>query len=754
MKLVLIEGPGKRESVQHYLGKEYKVMPTFGHCRDLPEKTLGVDVDNNFEPKYVVVADHKKTVDAIKKEMSKAEAVYFASDPDREGEAIAWHMCHLLGIDPSKANRITYNEISQASVNEAINNPRPIDNKLVDAQQARRVLDRLVGYKISPILCKKIQNKLSAGRVQSVTLRLVVDREREIENFKPEEYWTLQVILTNKDGKKEKFKATLQLGKNKTVKSKEEMDKILESISNGEFIATNVKNTVTKSQPSAPFTTSTMQQEAQNKLNMSLKTTSSVAQTLYEGVEIQGEGKVPLVTYIRTDSVRVAPEAQAKAKKFITSKFGEKYVVKSPRNFKNKKDAQDAHEAIRPIFLERTPELLKDKMKRDEYRLYKLIYDRFLASQMADATYDSLSVDIECNGNKFKTTGRVMTFDGYTAVYNNDTGDSDDKVAKLPNIAKGDKFDLVDKLAEQKWTKPPARYTEASLVKAMEEKGIGRPSTYTQSVTTLFTRHYVDHSAKSIVPTELGKVVVDMLIKFFPDIMDVGFTAGLENKLDDIEYEGKDWQKVIKEFYDPFINAVYKAQSDGTKAKVPDEVTDEVCEKCNSKMVIRTGKFGKFLACSNFPACKNTRSLTEDKPIDAKCPICGQNIKKLKSKKGKVFYGCEGYPTCKFMSWNIPANEKCPNCNEDMIIKLYKNVKVVSCQKCNYSRKEKIESSETQSEAFDSSENDVKSIKNTFNDEDINFAGFSDSNYYAGRSGMSISEEIDFLNKLDEENGL
>ena len=330
MKLVLIEGPGKRESVQHYLGKEYKVMPTFGHCRDLPEKTLGVDVDNNFEPKYVVVADHKKTVDAIKKEMSKAEAVYFASDPDREGEAIAWHMCHLLGIDPSKANRITYNEISQASVNEAINNPRPIDNKLVDAQQARRVLDRLVGYKISPILCKKIQNKLSAGRVQSVTLRLVVDREREIENFKPEEYWTLQVILTNKDGKKEKFKATLQLGKNKTVKSKEEMDKILESISNGEFIATNVKNTVTKSQPSAPFTTSTMQQEAQNKLNMSLKTTSSVAQTLYEGVEIQGEGKVPLVTYIRTDSVRVAPEAQAKAKKFITSKFGEKYVVIYP----------------------------------------------------------------------------------------------------------------------------------------------------------------------------------------------------------------------------------------------------------------------------------------------------------------------------------------------------------------------------------------------------------------------------------------
>ena len=748
MKLVLIEGPGKKDSVQHYLGKDYKVMPTFGHCRDLPEKTLGVDVKNNFEPEYVVVPDHKKYVDAIKKEMVKSEAVYFASDPDREGEAIAWHMCYLLGIDPAKANRITYNEISQTAVNEAVKHPRPIDDKLVNAQQARRILDRLVGYKISPILCKKIQNKLSAGRVQSVTLRLVVDREREIENFKPEEYWTLQVVLQTIDGKKEKFKSTLNLGKNKTIKSKEEMDKILEAISNGEFVATNVKQSVTKSQPSAPFTTSTMQQEALNKLGMSLKTTSATAQTLYEGVEVQGQGKIPLVTYIRTDSVRIAPEAQAKAKSFISAKFGDKYIVKVPRNFKNKKDAQDAHEAIRPISLDRKPEDLKDKIQKNEYRLYKLIYDRFLASQMADATYDSLSVDIECNGYKFKTTGRTMTFDGYTAVYNNETDDgSDEKMSKLPNIKKGDKFALCEKKPEQKWTKPPARYTEASLVKAMEEKGIGRPSTYTQSVTTLFNRNYVEHSAKFIVPTELGKIVVDMLVKFFPDIMDVGFTAGMENSLDDIEYEGKDWHKVLREFYGPFIEAVKAASSDGTKAKVPEEVSDVICDKCGANMVIRAGRFGKFLACPNFPTCKNTKPLTDEKPIDAKCPLCGKNIKKLKTKKGKIFYGCEGYPECKFMSWNIPANEKCPNCQNDMIVKFYKNVKVISCEKCNYSRKEKIENP-TGDEL--PAENGNSANSNTIR----NASEKTSSSNYGTKSGLSPQEEIDILNKLDEENGI
>ncbi|MBQ8451405.1 MAG: type I DNA topoisomerase [Clostridia bacterium] len=716
MKLVLIEGPGKKDSVQHYLGNGYKVMPTFGHCRDLPEKGLGVDIANNFEPQYVVVPDHKKTVDAIKKEMEKAEAVYFASDPDREGEAIAWHMCYLLGIDPSKANRITYNEISETAVNEAIKNPRPIDDKLVNAQQARRILDRLVGYKISPILCKKIQNNLSAGRVQSVTLELVVDRENEIKNFKPEEYWTLQVILNKEDGTKESFKATLNPGKGKTIKSKEEMDKIVSEIKGKEFVAENVKRTVTKSQPSAPFTTSTMQQEALNKLGMNLKQTSATAQALYEGVEVVGGRKTPLVTYIRTDSVRVAPEAQAKAKKFITENYGSKYAVEKPRSYRNKKDAQDAHEAIRPISLDRRPEDLKDKIGKNEYKLYKLIYDRFLASQMSDATYNSLTVDIDCSGHKFKTSGRALLFDGYTAVYNNQVSNDDEseESAKLPNIDKGDKFIAKETKPEQKWTKPPSRYTEASLVKAMEEKGIGRPSTYTQSVSTLFTRKYIDRDGKSIVPTELGTVVVDMLKNFFPDIMNIGFTADMENKLDDIEYEGKDWHKVLSEFYSEFEVAVKNASMDHTKARIPDEESDVVCDKCGSKMVIRSGRYGKFLACPNYPTCKNTKPLEEEKKIVAKCPLCGRNVLARKSKRGKTFYGCEGYPTCTFSAWDIPANEKCPKCGEEMIVKLFKNMRIVECPKKDYSRREKI-------------------VKES-------------------QSLQDVESEIDILNKLDEEN--
>ncbi len=718
MKLVLIEGPGKRDSVQHYLGKEYKVMPTFGHCRDLPEKTLAVDIKNNFEPEYVVVPDHKKYVDDIKREMKKADAVYFASDPDREGEAIAWHMCYLLGIDPKQANRITYNEISETSVNNAIKNPRPIDDKLVNAQQARRVLDRLVGYKISPILCRKIQNKLSAGRVQSVTLRLVVDREREILNFKPEEYWTLQVVLTNKDGSTETFKASLNLGKDKTIKSKEEMDKVLSEIEGQDFVAINVKKTIAKSQPSAPFTTSTMQQEALNKLGMNLKTTSATAQVLYEGVEIAGKGKQPLVTYIRTDSTRVSPEAQAKAKNFIRENYGEKYITEKPRVFKNKKDAQDAHEAIRPISLDRRPEDLKDKIQKNEYRLYKLIYDRFLASQMADATYNSLVVDFDCNGYKFKTTGKSLIFDGYTALYNNQSAEDDESQAKLPSIEKGDIFVSKETKPEQKWTKPPARYTEASLVKAMEDKGIGRPSTYTQSVTTLFNRNYVEKDGKAIKPTELGCVVVDMLIKFFPDIMNVKFTAEMEEKLDDIEYEGKDWKKVISEFYyGGFEDAVKQAMSDGTTAKLPDEVSDVKCEKCGAMMVVRSGRFGKFLACPNFPKCKNSKPLEEEKKIVAKCPLCGKNVLAKRSKKGKIFYGCEGYPDCLYVSWNIPANEKCPNCGEEMIVKLYKNMKVISCTKCNYNRREKIEKKETSENIQDYDVFDEKEILNKLDEQ-------------------------------------
>lgn len=693
MKLVLIEGVGKQPSVQKYLGPEYKVVPTFGHVADLPVKGLGVDIEHNFAPEYVVEGDKKKVVAGLIKEAKKADEILFASDPDREGEAIAWHAATLLGVDISKPVRIEFNQISKDAVQKGAANPRPINMDLVNAQQARRVLDRLVGYKLTPLLCRKIQSNLSGGRVQSVTLKLVVDRDREIENFKPEEYWTLAVIL-NKEGSKETFKATLNEGKDKKVKNKEEMDKILSDIENATFEAINVKKSVTASSPSAPFDTASMNKDAGNKLGLSLKQITALAQSLYEGVDVEGEGKMPLVTYIRTDSVRVSPEAQAMAKAYITEKYGEKYLPKSQRFYKNKKNTQDAHEAIRPISLAVTPESIKSKVKKDYYRLYKLIYDRFLASQMADATYNSLSVDLEANGHKFKTTGRALIFEGYTAVYNNqytEEGEDDDVESKLPNIEKADTFKQKEMKPEQKFTKPPARYTESSLQDEMKESGIGRPATYSQTITLLQTRHYVEKDGKKLISTELGRTVVDFLSKYFNDIMDVEFTANMEDNLDDIELGGRKWQSIIADFYGNFEKELKTAFYDGKKSKVPDEESDVICDKCGSKMVIKTGKFGKFLACPNFPKCKNTKKLEGDSPVVAKCPKCGKNVHELKTKNGKSFYGCEGYPECDFKSWDIPANEKCPNCGQDMILKLYKTKKVISCPKCSFSHVEAIE---------------------------------------------------------------
>lgn len=696
MKLVLIEGPGKQSSVQKYLGKGYKVVPTFGHLRDLPLRGLGVDVANNFEPSYVVEGDKKKVVERLKEEAKKADEILFATDPDREGEAIAWHAATLLNVDVNKPVRIEFNQISHDAVQKATEHPRPINIDLVNAQQARRVLDRLVGYKLTPLLCKKIQSNLSGGRVQSVTLKLVVDREREIENFKPEEYWTLTATL-KKEGAKETFKASLDEGRDKIVKNKEMMDKIIADIDGAKFVATSVKRSVIYSHPSAPFTTSTMQQEAGNKLGLTSKQISSLAQGLYEGIDIEGMGKMALVTYIRTDSVRVAPEAQAMAKAYIIKNFSQEYLPKYERVFKNKKDAQDAHEAIRPISLNVTPESIKDKVPKNSYRLYKLIYDRFLASQMADASYNSLTVELDANGHKFKTTGKAMIFRGYTAVYDNTVETSEDSVEsdKLPNIEEKELFDAKSLKPEQKYTKPPARFTEASLVKAMEDKGIGRPATYTQTVTILQTRHYVEKEGKQLKATELGKVVVDLLVKYFSDIMDVGFTAEMENRLDDIELGGKQWQSVIESFYGGFENELKTAFLDGSKSKVQDEVSDEICEKCGSRMVIKNGKYGKFLACPNFPTCKNTKPLEQKEPTVyvGECPKCHKRLKKLKTKTGKIFYGCEGYPDCDFKSWDIPACEKCPNCQTDMIKKVYKLKTVILCPnpKCNYSRQEKNE---------------------------------------------------------------
>ena len=688
--LVLIEGIGKQPSIQKYLGNDYKVVPTFGHIRDLPEKGLGVDVLHNFKPEYVVSADKKKTVNGIMADYKKADNVLIATDPDREGEAIAWHLCEILGIDKNSNCRITFNQIEEKTVRAAAQNPRPIDQKLVDAQQARRVLDRLVGYKVSPILCKKIQGNMSAGRVQSVTLRLVVERDREIENFVPVEYWTLTALLT-KQGKTEVIKATLTDGNDKKIKTKQDMDDILAKVQQGTFVATNVKKSVTTSRPSAPFTTISMQEAAGNKLGMSLKVTTATAQKLYEGADLTTGGKLALVTYIRTDSTRVSPEATAMAKDYIAKNYGEKYLPKHAQVYKNKKDAQDAHEAIRPINLENTPEKMKNLIGKNEYKLYKLIYERFLASQMADATYNSLSVDIENSGYKFKTTGRALIFDGYTALYNNQTEEDDENSSKLPDISQGDEFNTKELKPEQKFTKPPARFTESSLVKMMEAKGIGRPSTTTQTVTVLFNRKYIEKDkGKAIKSTELGRAAVDYLTKHFANIMDIGFTASMEDTLDDIEYMGKPWQQIIADFYGPFEKDVKQALYSGDTAKIPDEESNEICEKCGTKMVIRSGKFGKFLACPNFPKCKNTRPLEEDNPVVAKCPKCGKNVRKLKSKKGKYFYGCEGYPECDFISWDIPAGEECPNCKTQMIVKVFTKSKITSCPHCGFNRKDII----------------------------------------------------------------
>ena len=687
MKLVLIESSGKLESVQKYLGKDYKVVATKGHVRDLPVKTLAVNIEKNFEPDYQIMTDKKKLVTQLKDMASKSDEILFATDPDREGEAIAWHLYHILGIKPTEPSRIVFNEISKTAVQKALENPRPIDINLVDAQQARRVLDRLVGYKLSPIVCNKIQSKLSAGRVQSVTLRLVVDRDREIENFKPEEYWTL-ICNFEKDG--ELLKASLVLPKKKKIQSKEEMDEVLNDITSSDFVVSGVKKAETKSHPQAPFTTSSMVQDALNKLGMNSKQTSAVAQSLYEGVDVVGEGKVPLITYIRTDSTRVSEDAQKNALEYIANKYGKNYCPKTPNIYKGKKNIQDAHEAIRPITLDRTPESLKGKIDASQYKLYKMIYERFLSSQMADAKFDTCTIEITATkgDHVFKVVGKQLLFDGYTVLYSAPTEESEESTeSMLPKIDEGDKVDLKNTKPEQKFTKPPAKFSEASLVKAMEEKGIGRPATYSPTVNTLLSRSYVERDGKYLKSTELGRNVVDLLNRNFSDIMDVGFTAEMETKLDTIEEGGKVWQKVIADFYKDFEKELLEAKKDSYKVPAKVEESDEICSNCGAKMVIRNGKFGKFLACPNFPECKNTKPIVE---VVGKCPNCGKDLIKKMSKKNKVFYGCVGFPDCDFASWDLPCSEPCPKCGEMAVEKIIDDEKNIKCTKCDYSVKIKV----------------------------------------------------------------
>lgn len=738
MKLVIVESPAKAKTIAKYLGKGYEVEASKGHIMDLPEKTMGVDVANNYKPEYKIkTKEQKETVKRLQSKVESAEQVFLATDPDREGEAISWHLQTALKLDPNAKNRIMFNEISNRAVNEAIKNPSNINMDLVNAQQARRVLDRLVGYTLSPVLCKKIRNKLSAGRVQSAALKIIVDREKEIKAFVSEEYWTVTANL-EKPSNKPTFKATLAEcnGKKFKITSKEQCDTVLSDIDGKPYKVSNVKKSVTYGRPQPPFTTSTMQQDAVNKLKMSSSQVMQTAQQLYEGVDIPGQGHIALVTYIRTDSVRVSDDAVRAAREYIAAHYGEKYVPSTPNVYASKKQAQDAHEAIRPINLDVTPDSLKDKLQRSQYQLYKLIYNRFLASQASRAVYDSVSVEVDCDKYTFTASGKTVVFDGYLAIYSTEEkskkGKSNDEETTntvLPPLEEGDLLKLLELTHEQKFTKAPARYTEASLIKAMEELGIGRPSTFATIMSTLYKREYMAKDNKSLVPTELGITVTDYLDQHFHDIVDVDFTAGMEDKLDSIEDGKAVWYEIVDQFYKPMCEEVKKA-SRSERVVVQDEPSDEVCEKCGSPMVYKTGpygkylacsnypncsnrrslkqkvapkqtdilcekcgspmleregKYGKYLACSNYPKCKNIKSITE--PV-CKCPECGKDVVKKVSRTGKVFYGCSGYPECNFVTWDMPTGELCPKCNQPLVYRNSDKEKGVICsnKKCDFTK--------------------------------------------------------------------
>ena len=750
MNLVVIEGPGKKDTLQKYLGKDYLVFATKGHIVDLPAKSMAIDINNNFEPRYELMPDKKDIVEELKRQYKKIGSVLIATDPDREGEAIAWHVENVLGIKNNTPCRVVFNEISKNVVQKAINEPRSVDMNLVHAQQGRRVLDRLVGYKVSPILCKKIKSNLSAGRVQSVALKLVVDREKEIKNFKPEEYWNINAML--KKGNSNAFKANLVTYKGKKYTSPNEntTKDIVGYIKAQDFIVDSVKKSISKSSAPAPFITSTMQQDAMNKLNMSLKEVTASAQSLYEGVTLKGEGKVALITYIRTDSTRVSPEAQQKAKEFIINKFGKEYVPEHFNTFKTKKNTQDAHEAIRPISLERTPDDIKESLgaSANTYKLYKLIYDRFLASQMCEATFNTLTVNINAGDYGFKVVGKNPLFAGYTIAYKvyeeiDPEKEKETNSINLPDLQKDDVLSLQDVLTEQKFTKPPVRFTDATLVKAMEDKGIGRPATYAPTILVLANRKYTQKEGKYLVPTDLGIAVTEFLEKYFADIMNISFTAEMEDKLDLVEEGKQDWQKIVADFYDGFEDKVHYALTGSNKVKMPTQVSDVKCEHCGANMVVRESRYGKFLACPNYPRCKNIKQLNEkpktteqieqDKQLQdlkikcdkcgadmvvkegrygkflacsnypncknikslddvikkdpvGKCPICGKDVYERHSKYGKVFYGCSGYPECNFMSWDIPIDKKCPKCGSYLTKKeLKKEIRIKCSNKdCDY----------------------------------------------------------------------
>ena len=661
--LVIVESPSKAKTIGRYLGPGYTVRASMGHLRDLPKSTMGVDLDGNFDPHYIPVRGKEDLIKELKKESAKADVVYLATDPDREGEAISWHLKELLALPDEKARRVTFNEITQKVVRESIANPRQIDYDLVDAQQARRILDRIVGYQLSPLLWKKVRRGLSAGRVQSVATRMVVDRENEIRAFVPREYWSLDVML-NRLGKPGSFTAHYYGSpKKQELETQDMVNAVIRDIEGKEFTVTSVKKTEKKRSSAPPFTTSTLQQEASRKLGFTPKKTMMVAQQLYEGVDVAGEGTLGLITYMRTDSLRLSDEAMAAAAQFIRRRYGDSYYYGKFHVYKTKGNAQDAHEAIRPTHVELDPDTVRSSLSADQYKLYKLIWSRFLASQMANALFDAVSIDTECSGHVFRSTHQSMRFAGFIAVYEEGRDDEAEAVGSpLPDLSEGEKAAAVNLKKEQHFTQPPARYTEASLVKAMEEKGVGRPSTYAATISTIEDREYVIKQDKRLAPTPLGEIVTGLMLDRFNDIVDVDFTAHMETKLDEVEEGKQHWKELLSDFYKDFSRELQEAETalEGVRLKVPEEETDEVCELCGRKMVIKMGRFGKFMACPGFPECKNTKALVERMP--GRCPKCGSGLLKRKSKRGYAYYACETGADCGFMTWDVPTAEDCPEC--------------------------------------------------------------------------------------------
>lgn len=687
-KLVIVESPAKAKTIKKYLGRNYEVVASMGHVRDLPKSRLGVDTENDFAPKYINIRKQSETIKKLKAAAKDKDKIYLATDPDREGEAISWHLAQLLGVDLNEKNRVTFNEITKSGVKSGMASPRKVNEALVNSQQARRILDRLVGYKLSPFLWKKVKSGLSAGRVQSVTVRMIVDREEEIRNFVPQEYWSIEAMLKAPSSDKP-FVAKFygKDGKKMDLHTKEETDAILASVAHADYQVMSVTNRVRQKSPAPPFTTSTMQQEASRKLGFQARRTMKAAQELYEGVDVEGLGAIGLITYMRTDSLRISDEAKAAAADYIEQTYGKAYIPQTPRVYKSKNNAQDAHEAIRPSLPELSPDKVKASLTSDQYKLYKLIWERFIASQMASALLDTVAAQIDAAGYTFKASGFTVKFDGFTVLYTESRDEEKEEGGVLPPLAEKDYLDPQDVKGSQHFTQPPPRYTEASLIKELEENGIGRPSTYAATITTILGRNYVEREGKQLKPTELGEVTTKLMKEHFEKIVDADFTANMEKDLDEIEDGDKSWTAVLHSFYDGFEETLAKAEAEteGKSYRIPDEETDVVCELCGRNMVIKSGRFGKFLACPGYPECKNTKRIVSEMP--GECPLCGAKILEKKSKKGKKFYGCEKNPECSFLSWDPPIAEHCPQCGKTLLKKSGRNGKIYcSNESCSYER--------------------------------------------------------------------